>query len=96
MEKSAILVEWRPFYCGGFLLECWRHFVTEIISHISFGDKYIREEMLLQMKSNAVIKSVDFDTLNNQAANYALSGVSQEHLLEKQLEEKTQLVSVLR
>ena len=69
---------------------------AEIISHISFWDKYIREETLPQMKINAVIESIDFDILNNQAANYALSGVSKLHLLHKQLEERTLLVSELR
>ncbi|UJL46111.1 DinB family protein [Virgibacillus sp. NKC19-16] len=69
---------------------------VEIISHISFWDTYIRVETLPQMKSNAAIQSIDFDTLNNQAANYALSGVSQQHLLEKQLKARKQLVSALR
>ncbi|WP_416150263.1 DinB family protein [Salipaludibacillus sp. HK11] len=69
---------------------------AEIISHISFWDKYIREETLPKMKMNAVIESIDFDTLNKQAEKYALSGVSQQHLLEEQLEERTQLVSELR
>ncbi|WP_164669675.1 DinB family protein [Virgibacillus doumboii] len=69
---------------------------AEIISHISFWDKYIREETLPLMKLNAVIESIDFDTLNKQAANHALSGVSQQHLLGKQLEERTQLVFDLR
>ncbi|GAA0603328.1 hypothetical protein GCM10009001_20360 [Virgibacillus siamensis] len=69
---------------------------AEIISHISYWDKYIRKETLPQMKINAAIKSIDFDPLNKQAANYALSGVSRQHLLHKQLEERTQLVSDLR
>lgn len=69
---------------------------AEMISHISFWDQYIREEMLPQMKLNAVIESIDIETLNKQAADYALSGVSQQHLLEKQLTERTQLVSDLR
>ncbi|WP_100010240.1 DinB family protein [Lentibacillus sediminis] len=70
--------------------------VAEIISHISFWDKYIREEMLPQMKRDAVIESIDIEELNKLAASYALSGVSQQHLLDKQLEERTQLVSDLR
>src|SRR5690625_3008014 len=70
--------------------------IGEIISHISFWDKYIREETLPCMKLNAVIESIDFDTLNNQAADYALSGVSQQHILDKQIAERTKLVSVLR
>lgn len=70
--------------------------VAEIISHISFWDKYIREEMLPRMKLNAAIESIDFETLNNQAANYALSNVSQQHILDKQLEERIHLVSDLR
>lgn len=70
--------------------------VAEIISHISFWDKYIREEMLPQMKLNAVISSMDIETLNGQAANYALSSVSQQHLLDRQLEERTLLVSILK
>ncbi|ASN06293.1 DinB family protein [Virgibacillus necropolis] len=70
--------------------------IAEIVSHISFWDNYIREEMLPQMKANAAIESIDIETLNNQAASYALSGVSHQHLLRKQLEERTQLVSDLK
>jgi hypothetical protein len=69
---------------------------AEIISHISFWDKYIREEMLPQMKKDAVIDSIDIEVLNKQAANYAISGVSKQHLLHKQLEERKQLVSTLK
>jgi len=69
---------------------------AEIISHISYWNEYIREEMLPQMKLNALIESVDIETLNKQAAEYALSGVSQQYLLEKQLEERTLLVSDLK
>ncbi|TFJ92922.1 DinB family protein [Lentibacillus salicampi] len=69
---------------------------AEIISHISFWDKYIRVETLPQMKLNADIESIEFEILNKQAANYALSGISQQHLLHKQLEARTQLVSDLR
>ncbi|GGJ75234.1 DinB family protein [Virgibacillus salexigens] len=70
--------------------------IAEIISHISFWDRYIREETLPQMKSNAVIESIDFETLNGQAEKYALSGVSQRHLLQQKLEERTLLASELR
>ncbi|MBY7142450.1 DinB family protein [Virgibacillus sp. NKC19-3] len=69
---------------------------AETISHISFWDRYIREETLPRMKLNAVIESIDFETLNKQAAKYALSGVSQQHLLQKKLEERTRLVSELK
>ncbi|WP_164670198.1 DinB family protein [Virgibacillus doumboii] len=70
--------------------------IAEIISHISFWDRYIREETLPQMKLNAVIKSIDFETLNKQAAQYALSGVSQQLLFQQKLEERTRLISELR
>ncbi|MFA1820221.1 hypothetical protein ACDX78_08550 [Virgibacillus oceani] len=56
---------------------------AEIISHMSCWDKYIREEMLPQMKLDAVIESIDIETLNKQAADYALSGVSHQELLQK-------------
>ncbi|MBU5465925.1 DinB family protein [Virgibacillus sp. MSJ-26] len=69
---------------------------AEIISHLSFWDRYIREEMLSQMKPNAFIESVNFKTLNKQAEEYALSGVSQQHLLQQKLEERTGLASELR
>lgn len=49
-----------------------------------------------QMKANASIESIDFDTLNNQASRYALFGVSQQHLLDKQRKARTQLVSDLK
>ncbi|WP_117170278.1 DinB family protein [Paraliobacillus sediminis] len=70
--------------------------IAEIFSHLSFWDRYIREETLPQMKTNAVIESIDFETLNKQATKYALSGVSQQHLLQQKLEERTRLASELR
>ncbi len=83
-----------PFFFEPIATGKWS--TATIISHLSFWDKYIREVTLPQMKLNAVIESIDFDILNKQAADYALSGVSQHHLLHKQLEERTQLVSDLR
>ncbi|WP_019376680.1 DinB family protein [Virgibacillus halodenitrificans] len=70
--------------------------IAEIISHISFWDRYIHEETLPQMKSNAVIESIDFEPLNGQAEKYALSGVSQLHLLQQKLEERSLLATDLR
>lgn len=70
--------------------------IAEIISHISFWDEYIRKEMLPQMKQNAVIESIDIETLNKQAAAYARSGVSQQQILDKQLKQRAQLLSDLK
>lgn len=52
--------------------------------------------MLPQMTQGADIESVDFDVINQPAAAYALSGVSQKALLDKQLEERSKLIAVLR
>ena len=70
--------------------------IAEIISHMTFWDQYIREEMLPQMKTGVTITSVDFDAINIPASEYALISGSQQHLLDRQLEERGKLVSDLR
>ncbi|WP_230856202.1 DinB family protein [Virgibacillus dakarensis] len=69
---------------------------AEIISHITFWDRYILDETLPQMKTDADITSIAFEPLNKKAAIYALSGVSMNHLLETQIETRKELVSELR
>ncbi|MFP3490013.1 DinB family protein, partial [Staphylococcus sp. SIMBA_130] len=57
--------------------------VAEIIAHLAFWDKYIAEETIPKMKPNARIESVEFQVLNDQASEYALSGVSFNTLIEE-------------
>ncbi|MCR2822711.1 DinB family protein [Lederbergia panacisoli] len=70
--------------------------IAEIISHITFWDQYILEEMLPLMKPNADIQSIEFEPLNQKAAKYALSGVSSQDLINRQLEMRTKVVSALK
>ncbi|WP_047982193.1 DinB family protein [Ornithinibacillus contaminans] len=68
---------------------------AEIISHITYWDRYIDAEMLPVMTEDAAIHSVDFEVINTPAAAYALSGVSQSDLLDAQLEARNNLVAAL-
>ena len=70
--------------------------VAEIIAHLAFWDKYIAEETIPKMKPNARIESVEFQVLNDQASEYALSGVSFNTLIEELIENRIALVSSLK
>lgn len=69
---------------------------AEIISHITFWDIYIIEEILPFMKQDASIYSVDFEVINQKAAAYALSGVSKHILLDNQLRSRNYLIRLLK
>ncbi|MGN8646576.1 DinB family protein [Gracilibacillus sp. HCP3S3_G5_1] len=69
---------------------------AEIISHITSWDRYMMKDLLPKMKPNANIKSVEFDIINQPAAEYALSGVTKEQLLKEQIEARNELVQVLK
>lgn len=68
---------------------------AEIISHITFWDQYILDEMLPQMKADADINSIDIETMNKRAAVYAKSGVTKQNLLEAQVHGRKELISAL-
>ncbi|MFF3099720.1 DinB family protein [Viridibacillus arvi] len=70
--------------------------VAEIIAHLSFWDKYVLEAILPNMKQNTDIKSIDFQELNDQASNYALSGISVKSLIDQFVESRKRLVAELR
>jgi len=69
---------------------------AEIISHITFWDKYILEEILPKMKQGANIVTVEFVVINQPAAKYALSGVSRESLIKEQVESRKNILSALK
>lgn len=68
---------------------------AEIISHITYWDRYIVKEILPQLASKQVT-SVDFEEINTPAAEYALSGVTMEHLIRSQVSARTSLLLALR
>ncbi|MCH1626860.1 DinB family protein [Fredinandcohnia quinoae] len=70
--------------------------IAEILSHIMFWDRYILKEMIPNMKQDADLSTIEFQELNDKAAEYALSGVSFEFLLEELIESRKKLVSYLR
>lgn len=70
--------------------------VAEIIAHLAFWDKYVLEAILPNMKQNTDIKSIDFQELNDQASNYALSGISGKSLINQFVEGRKSLVTELR
>ncbi|WP_254843982.1 hypothetical protein [Virgibacillus dokdonensis] len=53
---------------------------AEIISHMTFWDRYILEEMLPKMKQDATIQSVDFEIINTPACAYANISLSKKRL----------------
>ncbi|SES14334.1 DinB superfamily protein [Gracilibacillus ureilyticus] len=69
---------------------------AEIITHIAFWDEYIMAEMLPKMKQDADISSIDFDTLNQKASAYALSGISQQQVINEQVHKREELISRLK
>ncbi len=70
--------------------------VSEIICHISFWDRYIIEEMLPIMKKDAVITGIEFEPMNQRAAEYALSGFTSKELIQLQIETRSKLLSSLK
>lgn len=70
--------------------------VAEIICHISFWDRYIIEEMLPIMKKDAVITGIEFEPMNQRAAEYALSGFTSKELIQLQIETRSKLLSSLK
>jgi|GEM_PF-478177 len=70
--------------------------VAEIIGHLAYWDKYVLEEILPNMKQNADINSIDFQELNNQASNYALSGIFGMSLIDQFVEGRERLVAELK
>jgi len=70
--------------------------IAEIVSHLMFWDRYIREEILSLMKQDANIVSIDIQTLNDRAAEYARSGVTFQRIIDHQIKERKQLVTELK
>lgn len=68
---------------------------AEIISHITYWDKYILEELLPTIRQGAEITSIEFELVNQPAAEYALSGVTMKHLLDCQIKARKELVKAL-
>lgn len=69
---------------------------AEIISHITYWDRYILEELMPQMSKDAKLESVAFDVINQPASEYALSGVTKTQLIQEQIEARNHLVEALK
>ncbi|WP_208588759.1 DinB family protein [Gracilibacillus suaedae] len=69
---------------------------AEIISHITYWDRYILEELMPQMRKGAKLESVAFDVINQPASEYALSGVTKTQLIQEQIEARNHLVEALK
>ncbi|WP_130858681.1 DinB family protein [Gracilibacillus phocaeensis] len=69
---------------------------AEIISHITYWDRYLLEELIPQMKQDAKLTNPAFEVINQPAAAYALSGVSKTQLIHEQLETRRLLIAYLR
>ncbi|QGH33675.1 DinB family protein [Gracilibacillus salitolerans] len=68
---------------------------AEIITHITYWDRYILEELMPKMKKDAKIASVAFDVINQPASKHALSGVTKTQLIQEQIEARNYLVRTL-
>ncbi|MBK3493840.1 DinB family protein [Viridibacillus sp. YIM B01967] len=69
--------------------------VSEIIAHLAYWDSYVLEEILPRIKQDADIKSIEFQKLNDQASEYALSGVSEVSLIDEFINGRKELVAKL-
>ncbi|MDY0407756.1 DinB family protein [Virgibacillus soli] len=69
---------------------------AEIISHITYWNRYILDDLLPKMKQGANVTSVAFDEINIPAAKYALSGVTKMQLIHEQIESRNNLIQVLK
>ncbi|KAB8136824.1 DinB family protein [Gracilibacillus oryzae] len=65
---------------------------AEIIVHITFWDNYIMDDILPKMAQDANIESIDFDTLNQKASLHAKSGISQQQIIQEQIQARTNLL----
>ncbi|MGP4039721.1 DinB family protein [Gracilibacillus sp. D59] len=69
---------------------------AEIISHITYWDRYMLQDLIPKMTSGANVESAAFDVINQPASEYALSGVKKQQLLKEQIDARSQLVKVLK
>ncbi|MBU8566198.1 DinB family protein [Virgibacillus pantothenticus] len=70
--------------------------IAEIISHMTYCDRYVLEETIPQMKQDANLTSVDFEVINSKASAYAMIGVKAVQLVAEKLQIRNELVTVLR
>ena len=69
---------------------------AEIITHITFWDRYILEEILPAMKQDAEIVSAEFETINLKASQYALSGIPLQQIIQNQIMSRNNIVTALK
>ncbi|MFC4402359.1 DinB family protein [Gracilibacillus xinjiangensis] len=69
---------------------------AEIITHITFWDQYIMSEMLPKMTQDADIHSIDVETLNQKSSIHANSGISQQQILQENVQARGSLVKLLK
>lgn len=70
--------------------------VSEIISHLMNWDRYLLEAVVPTIRDGGTaIHFPEFDPYNQQAANYAKSGISQAALIEETIRMREQLVDQL-
>ncbi|OZU90531.1 hypothetical protein CIL03_05130 [Virgibacillus indicus] len=69
---------------------------AEIITHITFWDRYIVDEMLPAMNQNAKIESVEFEVINSRASKHAMSGISKKQIIDNQIIARNNVISLLR
>ncbi|MEK8130521.1 DinB family protein [Paenibacillus filicis] len=68
---------------------------SEIISHIMNWDHHILTSILPAVKAGTPIRFPDEDRYNQQASDYARSGIGQSALLEEVIQTREQLVAEL-
>lgn len=68
---------------------------AEIISHITYWDRYMVEDLIPKMKIDANIDSLAFHVINEPASKYAMSGVSKQRIINEQVEARNVLIQAL-
>lgn len=68
---------------------------AEIISHITYWDRYMLEDLIPKMKLDANIDSLEFNEINEPASKYAMSGVTKQQIINEQVEGRNVLIQAL-
>ncbi|MFD0670793.1 DinB family protein [Cohnella sp. GCM10027633] len=70
--------------------------VADIVSHLQHWDYYLLHTVIPSIKNGEDIRFPDFDSYNEQAYEYARSGVSKDKLLDELTQTRLRLIELLR
>lgn len=70
--------------------------VAEIVSHLQQWDRYLLHTVIPAVKNGEEIRFPEFDSYNEQAYEYARSGISADRLLDELTQTRLRLIEFLR